>query len=63
MASLKVHTTLVVASTPVEPLVGVSVVTRGRVVSAVAEALVEKLLVNGTTALPTRSVTPATSTW
>ncbi len=60
--SVKVNSTVVVVATPVALLTGLTLASVGRVVSSVLELEVLKLLVNGTTALPTRSVKPATST-
>ena len=48
MTSLKVSTTLVLTGTPVAPLLGVTAVTNGLVVSGVATAAVVKLLLKGT---------------
>lgn len=60
--SVKVNSTLDVVGTPVAPFVGLILDNVGRVVSGTADVEVVKLLLNGTMALPTRSVKPATST-
>ena len=61
-ASLNVNSTSVETATSVAPFGGVILKVVGRVISIVLDAEVVKLLLNGNTALPTRSVKPATST-
>ncbi len=52
MASLKVRTIGVPTDTPVAPFVGLTLATEGFVVSAVLDAPVVKLAVNGTNVFP-----------
>src|SRR5580765_1769357 len=59
---LNVSTTLLVTGTAVAPLTGFTVSTWNAALSAIADALVVKVLVNGITGLPSASVKPWTAT-